>query len=94
VRPEQRQRAEVAGAVSGAKLYLAEVRAASLRRAADIEQLLAKVEGPGRLRAFLQGTQRNLLLITEAAEAALADFDDVSISDLLADIRSSYRRMS
>jgi len=82
--PEQRRRAELGAELAAIKLYLVEVRAGSLRRAADIGRLLTERQPGGVLRAFLEITQHDLVKVTEAAEAALAGFDGVELSELVA----------
>jgi hypothetical protein len=82
--PAQRRRAEVVAEVAGAKLYLAEVRIAAMRRASDLSRIANTPGHRGHLRAFLHVTARNLLAVAEAADAALSDFDGSDVDELVA----------
>jgi len=82
--PEQRKRAELGAELAAIKLYLVEMRAGSLRRAADVGRLLMERHPGGVLRAFLELAQQDLVKVTEAAEAALAGFEGVVLSELVA----------
>ena len=84
--PGQRRRAALAAELAGAKLYLAEIRAAALRRAADLSRIGATPGRPGQLRSFLHVTARNLLTVAEAAEAALGNFEGSDLDELVASI--------
>lgn len=82
----QLQRAEVVASVSAACRWVAEVRSTALRRAVELAELHSRVHRPARLRAFLEILQRDQLVLAEAAEAALDDFDGVSIAELVLEI--------
>ncbi len=81
-----RQRAEVVASVSAACRWLAEVRATALRRAVELAELHSQVAQPARLRAFLAVLQHGQLVLAEAAEAALDDFEGVNIAELVLQI--------
>ncbi len=81
-----RQRAEVVASVSSACRWLAEVRATALRRAVELAELHSQVERPARLRAFLDVLQHDQLVLAEAAESALDDFEGGSIAELVLEI--------
>lgn len=74
-------RAEIVAELAGARLWLAEVRASSLRRSADLGRLRDRVKS-GRTRAALQTVQRELLAVGEAAENGLATLEG-DLSELI-----------